>query len=96
MSLRGERATPMAEISHDPKIWKRGMRRLAATVLIHALKDLASGSELRRRGALFWFRKPDADGMSFEFCCAVLGRDANTVRHRVVGYFGGALRAFAL
>ena len=73
----------MAEISHDSKALNRGVRRLAAAVLIRALEDLVSGSEPRRRGAFSWFTESDADGMSFEFCCAVLGRDANTLRHRL-------------
>ena len=73
----------MAEISHDSKALNRGVRRLAAAVLIHALEDLVRGSKPCRRGAFSWFTESDTDGMSFEFCCTVLGRDANTLRDRL-------------
>ena len=76
----------MAEIPRDSKTFNRRVRRLAAAVLIRALEDLVSGSKPRRRGAFSWFTESDADGMSFEFCCAVLGRDANTLRHRLLGH----------
>lgn len=56
----------------------RGIRRLAAAMLIQAALDIRS---LRQRPEVVsWMRDESHADLSFVFCCHVLGRDPDQVR----------------
>lgn len=61
----------------------RGLQRLAGAVLIQALQDATSGPRRYREEALDWIHGRSKSGFSFNFCCALLGRSPDDVRHRL-------------
>ena len=61
----------------------RGLQRLAGAVLIQALPDASSGPRRFREEALEWINGKTTSGFSFEFCCALLGREPEDVRERL-------------
>ena len=61
----------------------RALQRLAGAVLIQALQDASSGPRRFREEALEWINGRSNAGLTFEFCCALLGRDPEDVRHRL-------------
>jgi hypothetical protein len=62
----------------------RCIRRLAAAVMIQAMDDVFRGTMRERREALEWMRKGDAGQLTFELCCRIIDRDADTVRNHVL------------
>lgn len=71
-------ATRPAEAPAD-----RALQRLAGAVLIQALQDASSGPRRFREEALEWINGRTNAGMTFDFCCALLGRDPEDVRYRL-------------
>ena len=62
----------------------RALQRLAGAVLIQALQDASSGPRRYREEALEWFDGKTDSGMTFEFCCSLLGRVPDDVRNRLM------------
>ncbi len=62
----------------------RALQRLAGAVLIQALQDASSGPRRYREEALEWFEGKTDSGMTFEFCCSLLGRSPEDVRNRLM------------
>lgn len=62
----------------------RALQRLAGAVLIQALQDASSGPRRYREEALEWFEGTTNSGMTFEFCCSLLGRVPDDVRSRLM------------
>ena len=62
----------------------RALQRLAGAVLIQALQDASSGPRRFREEALEWINGKTTSGMTFEFCCALLGRVPDDVRNRLM------------
>ena len=62
---------------------ERGLQRLAGAVLIQALQDASSGPRRFREEALEWINGKTTSGMTFEFCCSLLGRDPKDVKQRL-------------
>jgi len=61
----------------------RALQRLAGAVLIQALQDASSGPRRSREDALEWIYGRSRGKFNFEFCCSLLGRDPDDVRHRL-------------
>jgi hypothetical protein len=59
---------------------ERALQRLAGAVLLHA----SSGPRRYREEALEWFGGKTDSGMTFEFCCSLLGRVPDDVRNRLM------------
>ena len=62
---------------------ERSLRRLAAAVLVQALQDASGGSRRSREDVWEWFNNRSQGQFTFEFCCSLLGRDPEGVRHRL-------------
>jgi hypothetical protein len=62
---------------------ERSLRRLAAAVLVQALQDASGGSRRSREDVWEWFDNRSQGQFTFEFCCSLLGRDPEDVRHRL-------------
>ena len=63
------------------------LRRLAAAVLIQALRDLTRGPKRRREEARSWMLGKTTGSLSFDLCCTLLGREPDDVLQRVQSYF---------
>ena len=61
----------------------RGLQRLAGAVLIQALQDASSGPRRARDEAIEWLHGRSSSKFSFDFCCSILGRDADDVLVRL-------------
>ena len=88
--LPHDRPNPRADETEQLKQWleqfdypERGLRRLAGALLINAIEDLTGRDEHRRHEVLRWIGRQDPGVCSFESCCALLGRDAATIRERL-------------
>lgn len=62
----------------------RALQRLAGAILIQALQDASSGPRRYREEALDWFAGKADNGMTFDFCCSLLGRVPDDVRNRLM------------
>jgi hypothetical protein len=62
---------------------ERSLRRLAAAVLVQALQDASGGSRRSREDVWEWFDNRSRGQFTFEFCCSLLGRDPEDVRHQL-------------
>jgi len=62
----------------------RPLQRLAGAVLIQALQDASNGPRRHREEALEWIHGKSTGGFTFDFCCALLGRSPDDVRHRLM------------
>jgi hypothetical protein len=62
----------------------RCIRRLASAVMIQALDDVFRGTMRERREALEWMRKGNVGQLTFELCCRIIDRDADTIRNHVL------------
>ena len=74
------------------------LQRLAGAVLIQALEDLTRGPRRSREEAMDWMMGKTVEGISFELCCNLLGRDSEDVLHRVQRLFfmpNGSSAAFS-
>lgn len=62
----------------------RCIRRLACAVMIQAMDDVFRGTMRERREALEWMRKGNAGQLTFDLCCRIIDRDADTIRNHVL------------
>ncbi len=75
---------PPKPIQADRSPRDRPLQRLAGAVLIQALQDATSGPRRYREDALEWINGKQTAGFTFEFCCAILNRDPEDVRQRLM------------
>lgn len=75
--------TPQIVVASKDAPADRALQRLAGAVLIQALQDASSGPRRFREEALEWINGRSNAGMTFDFCCALLGRDPEDVRYRL-------------
>lgn len=66
----------------------RDLRRLAGAVLTQAIGDLRGSMPRRQREASEWIFRGDCGVITFDTCCAHLGRDAGRVRDKIAQAFG--------
>jgi hypothetical protein len=70
-------------ISSKDSPHERGLQRLAGAVLIQAMQDASSGPRRAREEAIEWMQGRTTSKFSFDFCCSLLGRNADDVLIRM-------------
>lgn len=60
-------------------------RRLCAALIVNAWDDLRGGVLRRVQDTRVWVESRDKSKFSFEFCCDVIGRDADETRSLLLG-----------
>jgi len=75
---------PPKPIPADRSPRDRPLQRLAGAVLIQALQDTTSGPRRYCKEGLGWIKGKQTAGFTFHFCYALLNREPDDVRHRLM------------
>ena len=62
----------------------RGLRRLAAAVLVQAVEDFCYGTPRAYRETAAWVTEGTTGALTFDMCCRCLDRDPATIRRRLL------------